>query len=351
MLEGIDYVALLHTKRAEMRALLHLEKAPRDRLFPILVARPGDHHNMEETWPIYGKAVGPYRYGLDIDRHKLGHTTAEPAKTQFDALFSSENGFATYYDRVAKMEGAIPVFRSNGGKFSNLETQFDRIDDLDRGVILRIEKDFTENWMYVISHERFNLDDTLIVIDLGWSPDILSLEMWSSQIVEQLTDRWPEAEIVALSSCFPNSFSHIDAKGVFSIDDRDLYNRLVRRHNAANIKYGDWGSTRSSSDQGGGKPWPRIDIASVGDWTCFRQTEEEAGFVPVARRTVDDTDVWKSIPGCWGKNAIQCTSMNIPGRITGTEIATSVRVNIHLTVQALGGAQTPPEESPYEDVV
>jgi hypothetical protein len=350
MLEGIDYVALLHTKPAEVRALQHLEKAPRDGLFPILVARPGHHHDMEKTWPIYAKAVGAYRYGLDIDRHKLGQTKAEPAKSQFDSLFAPDNGFSAYFDRVAKMEGAIPVFRSIGGRFENLADQFDRIEELDRGVILRIERGFTENWFDVLSHERLNLEDTLVVVDLGWSDDVIALEMWSSQIIERVTEYAPGSEIATLSSCFPNSFSHINDRGVFSIDDRELYNRLVRRHNAANIKFGDWGSTRSSRDQGGGKPWPRIDIASTGDWTCFRQTEEEAGYVPVAKRTVDD-EIWRAVPSCWGKNAIHCTSMNIPGRITGTEVATSVRVNIHLTVQALGGALPPPDETPYVDVV
>jgi Beta protein len=349
MLEGIEYVALLHTKPAEMRALLKLEKAPRDGLFPILVVRPGAHHDMEKTWPIYAKAVGSYRFGFDIDRHKLGTTTSEPAKTQFDSLFSEVDGFRSFYDRAGQTEGAIPVFRpSINGVFENLDDQFDRIDELDRGLILRIERGFTQNWIDVLNHPRLHLDDALLVVDAGWSTDVLSLEMWSSQIIEQITDYAPEAEIVALSSCFPTSFSHIDDRGVFSIDDRDLYNRLVRRHNAANIKYGDWGSTRSSRDQGGGKPWPRIDIASTGDWTCFRQTKSEVGYVPVAARTVGDA-IWPSIPSCWGKNTIQRTAMSIPDRITGTEIATSVRVNVHLTVQALGGTQPPLEETPYED--
>lgn len=349
MLEGIDYVALLHTKRAEMRALLNIEKATRDRLFPILVVRPGDHHDMEKTWPIYANAVGAYRFGLDIDRHKFDVNFSEPAKTQFDSLFSESDGYRAFYDRVGQIDGAIPVFRSNiKGVFENLDDQFDRIDELDRGLILRIERGFTQNWMEVLTHPRLRIDDALLVVDLGWSTDVLLLEMWSSQVIEQITNHAPEAEIVALSSCFPTSFSHIDDRGVFSIDDRDLYNRLVRRHNAANIKYGDWGSTRSSRDPRPGQPRPRIDIASTGDWTCFRQTEGEVGYVPVAVRTVGDL-IWKSVPACWGKNTIECTAMNIPGRITGTEIATSVRVNIHLTVQALGGAQPPPEETPYED--
>jgi hypothetical protein len=349
MLAGIEYVALLHTKPAEMRALRKLEKAPRDRLFPILVVRPSAHHDMEKTWPVYANAVGSYRFGFDIDRHKLGETKSQPAKTQFDSLFSETDGFRSFYDRVTQTEGAIPVFRTNlHGVFENLDNQFDRIEELDRGLILRIERGFTQNWIDVLTHPRFQLDDALLVVDVGWSNDVLSLEMWSSQIIQQITDYAPAAEIVALSSSFPTSFSHINDRGVFSIDDRDLYKRLVQRHNAANIKYGDWGSTRSSLDQGGGKPWPRIDIASAGDWTCFRQTKDEIGYVSVATRTVSD-EIWQSIPLCWGKHTVQCTAMSIPGQITGTEIATSVRVNVHLTVQALGGAQPQPEETPYED--
>lgn len=349
MLEGIDYVALLHTKRAEMRALQHLEKAPRDRLFPVLVVRPGDHHDMEKTWPIYANAIGPYRFGFDLDRHKFGATSAEPAKMQFESLFSEANGFQAYYERVGQTEGAIPVFRPNhNGVFQNLDDQFDRIDELDRGLILRVERNFSQNWVDVLTHPRLQIDDTLLLVDLGWSTDVLLLEMWSSGIIQQITDFAPEAEIVALSSCFPTSFSHIDDRGVFSIDDRDLFNRLVRRHNSANIKYGDWASTRSARNDRTGMPRPRIDIASTGDWTCFRQTDGETGYIPVAARTIGDA-IWNAVPSCWGKNTIQRTAMNVPGRITGTELATSVRVNIHLTVQALGGAQPPPEETPYED--
>jgi hypothetical protein len=348
MLEGIDYIPLLHAKRAEIRALSKLEKAPRARMLPIIVFRPGDHHDLDNTWPIIASAVGPYRYGLDLDRHKYGTTANQPAATQFDALFQSDAGYLAYYERVASMDGAIPVFRSSAGIFFDLDKQFDQIEKLDRGIILRIERNYTQNWIDVIQHDRFNQYDAIVLVDLGWSPDVISLEMWSSQVIEKITDNLPDIEIVALSSSFPNSFSHIDDKGVFSIDDRDVYSRLVRRHNSATIKYGDWGSTRESSDQGGGKPWPRIDVASTGDWTCFRQTESESGYQPVAARAVTD-ELWKTVPASWGKNTIQCTQMGIPGRITGTEIATSVRVNIHLTVQALGGAPVPVEEIPYVD--
>ncbi len=348
MLEGIDYVPLLHAKRAEMRALGKLEKAPRDRMLPVIVFRPGDHHDLDKTWPIIAKAVGPYRYGLDLDRHKYRATANEPARTQFDALFDWEGGFSAYYIRIAAMDGAIPVFRAADNQYSDLIAQFNHIDSLDRGAILRIERGYDLNWIDVLQHDRFNQHDTIILIDLGWSNDILALEMWSSRIIEKISEISPDAEIVALSSSFPNSFGHIGGKGIFSNDDRGVYNNLIRKHNAAKIKYGDWGSTRESKDQGGGKPWPRIDLASTGDWTCFRQTGEEIGYVPVAGRAALDSS-WKSIPSSWGKNTIECTQMNIPGRITGTEIATSVRINIHLTVQALGGTLVPPEEVPYLD--
>lgn len=348
MLEGIDYVALLHTKRAEMRALAKLEKAPRDRMFPILVARPGDHHDMEKTWPAYASAVGPYRYGLDIDRTKFGRTNPQPARAQFDSLFDRAGGFATYFNRVRSMEGAIPVLRTEGGSFVELDQQFEHVDDIDRGLIVRIEKDFTKNLADILDHRSFNPNDTLIVVDCGWAMDVLALEAWASEIISQITAVFPDIEISSLSSCFPRSFSHIDDKGIFSIDDRELYNRLVRRHNAANLKFGDWGSTRSAKEQGGGVPWPRIDIASTGDWTCFRRTKDEVGYRPVAIRCVDDR-LWNSTPACWGKNIVHSTALGLRERITGTELATSVRVNLHLTVQALGGASPPTEDVPYVD--
>jgi hypothetical protein len=142
--------------------------------------------------------------------------------------------------------------------------QFDRIDELHRGVIVRIQRGYTGSIQEILDSGRLVVDDVLFVVDAGWSTDILSQEIWSSSMVRQISDWEPSAEIACISSSFPNSFSHIEYKGSFFIDDRELFSRLVRHHNSAHLIYGDWGSTRQPEEAGGGTHYDRIDIAVAG---------------------------------------------------------------------------------------
>ena len=50
MLERIEYVPLLYTKRAEVRALSKLDASVKEKMFPLLVARYGGHHDLNDTW-------------------------------------------------------------------------------------------------------------------------------------------------------------------------------------------------------------------------------------------------------------------------------------------------------------
>lgn len=349
MLQGLQYVPLLYSKRAELRALRYLDKATRDRIFPIVAVRPWPNaKDFLAIIPQLSESLNGYRHGFDLDRHKRGNVAIEPCSAEFEKLFSPNNGFKNYYDLVAQSEERIPVLRDQGGIFTNIPEQFSHIDALHRGIIVRFQRGFCEDIENILSIDLLNVDDVLFVVDVGWDLDVIAQEMWASHLISRIT-RWNEtAEIACLSSCFPNSFTHINYKGAFSIDDRDLFDRLVRRHNSARLIYGDWGSTRRSEEQGGGTHYDRIDTALSGEWVSFRQTDSEVGYQTIALRTTSD-DLWNSFPTCWGKHSIECTALDIPGKIRGTEAAISSRVNMHITAQAnLGTAVSPPDE-PYVD--
>lgn len=348
MLQGQTYVPLLYVKRAELRALSALDKVARDTMFPILVGRPGDHHDLNRTWDLISSAVGNYRFGFDIDRNKLGKCPNSPAREQFDALFDTTDGFSNYYSMIESLEGAVPVLQMTGGLPIDIEQQIKHIQRLDRGVVVRIERGHTHGLETLLAAGTLDGVDKLFVVDAGWALDVLQLESWGSPIITAITSYYPEAEIACLSSSFPTAFDRINDKGVFTIDDRFLFDNLVRRHNAARLTYGDWGSTRTSEERRGAKPKPRIDVASTTDWTCFRMTKDESGFQQVAVRTQSDA-LWSRVPDCWGKRTVECSALNIPGRITGTEIATSTRINIHLTVQALSQTDGMVPDEPYVD--
>lgn len=349
MLQGVQYVPLLYSKRAELRALKNLDKATRDRIFPIVAVRPWPNaKQFAAILPPLSEALVGYRHGLDLDRDKRGKVSTEPAATQFEALFDQSNGFKNYYDFVAASDDRVPVLRDADNTFPDLDAQFDQIDGLHRGIIVRLQKGCCEDINVVLECGRLIVDDVLFAVDVGWSLDVIAQEMWASNIISRIT-AWDEsAEIVCLSSSFPNSFTHIEYKGAFSIDDRELFDRLVRRHNSARLAYGDWGSTRRSEEQGGGTHYDRIDTAKSGEWVSFRQTDNEIGYKVVANRTIADTS-WAALPICWGKHSIECTALDIPGKIRGTEGAISSRINMHITAQANIGAAIPPADEPYVD--
>lgn len=349
MLQGLQYVPLLYSKRAELRALRNLDKSTRERIFPIIAVRPWPNaKRFDAIVPQITEALAGYRHGLDLDRDKRGNVTLEPAASEFETLFDPKDGFKNYYDFVAKDPNRIPVLRDVAGKFVQLDAQFDHVDNLHNGVIVRLQRDCCEDITTVLNCGRLVVDDTLFAVDVGWSLDVIAQEMWASRLISQISDWDATAEIACLSSSFPNSFTHIEYRGTFSIDDRDLFDRLVRRHNSARLVYGDWGSTRKSEEQGGGTHYDRIDTAKQGEWVSFRQTDDEIGYQIVAGRTVSDNQ-WNTLPTCWGKHSIECTALDIPGKIRGTEGAISSRINMHLTAQANAGATVPPADEPYED--
>jgi hypothetical protein len=349
MIQGLEYVPLLYSKRAEIRALKNLDISVRERIFPIVAVRPWPNtKKFEAILPYLETAFAGFRHGFDLDRNKRGNVSIEPTATQFEELFNPLNGFEAYYNLVGMHADRVPVLRDTNGTFVNLDDQFDHIDGLHRGIIVRLENGHCDDIDSVLQSGRLVPDDVLFAVDVGWSNDVVSQEMWASRIITKITDWDASAEIACLSSSFPNSFTHIEYRGAFSIDDRDLFDRLVRRHNAARLTYGDWGSTRRSEEQGGGTHYDRIDTALPGEWVSFRQTGNEIGYQVVAERLLRDNQ-WTSLPVCWGKHSIECTALDIPGKIRGTEGAISSRINMHITAQANLGVTIPPSDEPYVD--
>lgn len=351
MLQGIEYVPLLYTKRAEIRALENLDSATRARMLPILAVRPWPNtQQLGAIEPYLESATAGFRYGVDLDKDKRGHINTHPCAEQFEELFDSQGGFSNYFGFVESDPDRVPVLRDSQGSFTELQAQFDHIDDLHRGVIVRVRQGYTISIDEVLASGRLIPDDTLFVIDVGWSLDVLLQEAWASALIHKITAWDASVEIVVMASSFPNSFSHIDYHDSFYNDDRELFARLVQSHNIAHLIYGDWGSTRLSQEQGGGTHYDRIDTARQREWTSFRQTGTETGYKVIADRILTDQR-WGSFPDCWGKHRIECTSLDIPGRIVGTESAIASRINMHLTAQASPDQVVTIPDEPYVDTV
>jgi Beta protein len=354
MLENLFYCPILHARVAETKALFQLPAATKDRIFPLIVARPWPNANrLQRTWDKISEAFGSRRFALDLDLTRRNSGSSKPAAVEFDRLFSSRNGFANYYDAVAAVAQAIPVLRVSGGGVPEFDEQAGHVIDMDRGLVVRIAYGATTNPLPLVDQVLARFDDVTIFIDAGWSPDLLSREIWASGIIGRVTAARPEVEIVVNGSSFPDSFVDIEGRGEIPVRERYLYSNLVRRHNSAILVYGDWGSTRPPSDPVPMKNIPRIDLPESIEWISFRRDRELDGdedYADIARRVIADP-AWPGHLNIWGTYIIKCTANALPGAIRSPAVAASARINIHLHRQAFFGDAgiAGDEDEPFTD--
>jgi len=342
MLENYPYCPTLHARVAEIKALGQLPAATKDRIFPVIVARPWPNaKHLDRTWEKIAEAIGNRRFALDLDVTKRNSGGDRSACAEFDNLFLSRNGFANYYDAVGDIPEAIPVLRIQGGEAAQFDIQAAHIDNLDRGVVVRIEHDAVRNPISLVDQVLARFADVSFFIDAGWSRDLIRHEMWASAIIERVSSEHPEMELVISGSSFPASFASIANRGVISVEERHLYNNLVRRHNAASLIYGDWGSTRPpSTEQLPMRNVPRIDLPTSNQWITFRrdrELEDDEDYTDIAQRVIDDPE-WPADLNIWGAYTSGGTASGEPGAIRSPATAAAARINIHLHRQAFFGA-------------
>jgi hypothetical protein len=341
MLENTPYCPTLYARVAEMKALTQLPAATKDRLFPLIIGRPWPNaKHLVRTWEKIGEAIGNRRFALDLDWTKRNSGGGKPAASEFDALFEAHNGFENYYDAIAEIDGALPVLRISGGSAMQFEAQARHVDRLDRGLIVRVEYGVVANPIQLVEQVLSRFDDVSIFVDAGWSTDILSREVWASGIIERVSREHPEIELVVSGSSFPMSFTDIGERGVLPVEERFIYNNLVRRHYAATLIYGDWGSTRPPSDPVPMRNIPRIDLPTASQWISFRRDkdlDDDEDYSDIAQRVVSDPD-WPANLNIWGTYTIDWTARGEPGAIRSPATAAAARINIHLHRQAFFGA-------------
>lgn len=332
MLENTPYCALLYTRAAEVKALGQLAPAAKDRIFPIMVWRPWPNaKHLAMTWKRMEEAFGRRRFGFDLDYSKFEYAGRPEASAEFDALFDRSNGFENYYELLGEIDSAIPVLQPSNHDFA--AKQIENAVDLDRGLIVRIQYGRASQDMEQLRQAADEIEDIVVLVDAGWSVDLLGREAWASGIVSQLAALDAPLEIVVTGSSFPDAFAHLGKRGESPLEERALYSNLARRHNAAQLIYGDWGSTRPPYDPTPMSNVPRIDLPTQRGWTSFRRVEEE-DYQAIAKRVISDRD-WPTDLNIWGTYAISSTAAGVPGAIKSPNAASAARINIHLHRQAL----------------
>lgn len=333
MLETISYCPILLTRVAEIKALSQLPVASKVRTFPILVARPWPNAKaLAKTWEKLDEAFSNLPFGLDLDVLRNSPRAGSEASLDFSLLFDGRDGFANYYSKVAEFQRAVPVVRIVGTEAPDLANQIRHINDLERGAILRLSYGAAQPAMDILRRLKAEVDDVVVVVDVGWSRDLLGRELWASQIIEQIAEISTEIEIVISGSSFPDSFTGIGARGEIRVEERALFANLTRGFNEISLTYSDWGSTRPPSDPMPMTNKPRLDLPLSREWVCFRQEGEE-DYQDIAVRMMSDP-LWPRDLNIWGTYMVAATAEDTPGAIKSAATAAASRINIHLHRQA-----------------
>ena len=300
MLGSVNYSPCLFTRVAEIKALRELPGLAKDKMFPILSCRPWPNANLlERTWEKISEAIPERRFALDLDESKFNAPSKKQAARDFDELFDCHNGYESFYTAVSKVPFAVPVIRTTSDQVPDLDKQLGHIEKVDRGAVLRIRRLAHLNPVDLVDQVAGEIaGDLVLVLDAGWSNDLLSKETWFDPVIRRVADLAPEAEIIVTGSSFPDSFSNVSGLGEKFVEERAVYDGLVRRHNAAKLIYGDWGSTREPRDPVPMRNIPRIDIAEANRWLFYRSEEDDERYIQLAEYIVNDP-VWGSLPDIW----------------------------------------------------
>lgn len=346
MLAGKTYVPLLKTKAAEVAAYRLLSDGAKELTFPIFQLRPWQNANrLSLTIDRIQDAAGGHPFGLALDETKCGAASSKEAQREFDFLFQPQNGFRSYFEFVSEVEGAVPVLQPTLIP-DNLLLQIGNAEHLDRGLIVHQRR----GAFIPITDSIIGLPplphDTLFVVDAGWSRDLTSLEAWAVPIIERIHGALPDAELVPMSSSFPDSFSHIIGDNEEIAHETYFFANIRQRFNQVDLTLGDWGSTRPPQSGGGGVIPPRIDIPRPSSWHVFRSDGEET-YCDVAA-SASAHSCFLNVPDCWGKRFIEATDGEGNG-VTGTQKSTQARINIHLTIQSGTSLTITTDEQPYFD--
>lgn len=341
MLAAINYVPLLKTKPAEMTAFHTLSAAEKVGMLPIFLAKPWQNANhFQKTIDKVVGAVGDRPFGFGIDRESQGGTAKQPAQGEFDALFDPTNGFRAYFDCLAGIGNAVPVFLG-GGSADQILMQLGNADELGRGLIVRFTRDEITPVLNLAGAIPPLPNDTVFVVDAGWARDPLQLEQWAAATTQRILNAIPHAEIVVMASTFPDSFNTIVGHGAVALFEAQVFQSVRAKFNQATMVYGDWATTRPPQSGGGGKIPARVDIPMIGLCNIFRADEDQT-YTDMAALAMKH-ECFASVPDCYGRSLIEQTSSETG--ITGTQRATEVRINIHLAKHGAPLNQSPTEET------
>lgn len=352
-LDGRNYVPTLAVRAAEMRGLEHLPAATKDRLLPCILLAPwATSASLGKAIERIERAFPDRSYFLDLDFDYFPTNLNATAQREFVELLSPERSHKAWVDFVSGYPHAWPCLQLVAASEADILAQVDAFQRMGRPYCLRIAIDRVppnlDAIVAALADQGFA--DYAIVLEGGWTPDVLSLMAWFSGLVLGPLQRI-NADVPIVLSCtsMPKEFSDIEGIDRVPFRNRALVAQIAARSNRLNVTYGDWASTRPRERRGGGKPIPRIDYPTADAWVIARDKEAGWDYRKSAEELIRRSGVWNGSLGVWGEEMISRTAINPALGIDTPQKNVASRINIHLHMQAFFGGAMPPASDFDED--
>ncbi|MFW8634039.1 beta family protein [Cribrihabitans pelagius] len=269
-------------------------------------------------------------YFLDIDPF-YDKEAKRPAQHDYYALIEDETkqSWVEFFDEYPN---AFPCIQVNRADSAAIQNQIDGFTAREKIFLVRLDHGNGRGFSDVIhtvcnvGHSNFGF-----VLDAGWSRDLLSRTNWIDGLVKQIVDlRGDDIPIIVTGSSFPDSFTEYSLGDEVEVAERLLFSQLQRANNRARLIYGDWASSRSPSEGGGGAVIPPgIDLATERSWEIYRSEDDAPEFSDLAQEVMASPNYPTGL-AIWATYMIASTALGDPNGITTLRRATAVRINMHL---------------------
>lgn len=377
MLREIDvpmatYFPTLTIRQSETAALSRLAEPTKDLIFPIARVQAWPHPKVGEGGPVERStahlldAFGSRAIGLDLAavlppptqeyKNQDRENWALLGRAEIRTLHDPSDGFRNWCTLIEQNSQWVPVVQWCDDA-SALQAQVLRLLSLNRGIIFRFRR--SRGWnlpqaatlasiqfdnapvFMVYDYEQISRSDDLTSVGIGVQGAIIS--------TNSLLNGGHRAHVFKASS-FPDQFVTTGEQyACLTIRERSLHQMLSTSPTllAAGISlaYGDHAAVFASDREPAFRGVPRVDYPLHGEWIYHRRRE---GFEDAARRVRQDPK-WDDGNLCWGAQRIREAA---DGKMAGLNAAgkwTTVRMNIHMHVQAHASGTLLSTDEPWSD--
>lgn len=330
-IRNATYVPTIFLRGSELLAVAELDDTSKDILTPIFCLKPWAtatalSRSMDKIEEVYPNRT----YFLDIDPF-YDKEAKRPAQHDYYELIEdgTSQSWVEFFDEYPN---AFPCLQVNRADIPAIQNQIDGFTQREKVFLVRLDHEHGRGFAEVIQavcnigHSNFGF-----VLDAGWSRDLLSRTNWTDGLVKQIVERrGDDIPIIVTGSSFPDSFTGYSMGEEVDVAERALFAQLQGANNRARLVYGDWASSRSPSEGGGGAVIPpRIDLATERSWEIFRSDDDAPEFSDLAQEVMDSPN-YPTHLAIWATYMIGATALDDPNGITTLRRATAVRINMHL---------------------